>query len=287
MTSEEAVVEEGVVVDDAEQKNESEDVNGNKDEATVLSEIEQKAFDMGHIPRNQFKGDPEKYVSAEEFIKRTENYMPIIKAQVKRQDREIAELKSTLQQFGEYHTKTEQRAYEKALNDLREQRAQAIATGDGAAFDRVDNEINAMRDQVKVPKVEVKQQDSESDPVYVEWKSRNTWVNDPKAEAWAFQYGNYLVNSGKAERGADVFEKISKAAKTEFPDKFNNPRRDTAPSVEGGIPAARRGGKSYADIPASDRSACERMAKNGFPDDEKAQAKFKAEYTKSYFQEGV
>lgn len=250
------------------------------------SEIEVKARKMGWTEKENFRGDPEKWRPAEEFVERGENMLPIIKAQVKRQDREIAELKETLQKFGEYHTKTEQRAYEKALNDLREQRAQAIASGDGAAFDRVDNEINAMRSQFKPPSVEIKHQDSEADPVYIEWKSRNTWVNDPRAEQWAFNYGNYLVNSGKAERGIDVFEKISKAARTEFPEKFTNPRRDAAPSVEGGVPAARRGGKSYADIPASDRAACERMAKNGFPDDEKAQAKFKAEYTKTYF-EGV
>lgn len=247
------------------------------------NEVEQKALKMGWTPKDQFKGDPDKWRPADEFVERGENMLPIIKAQVKRQDREIAELKETLQRFGEYHTKTEQRAYEKALNELREARAQAIATGDGAAFDRVDTEINAMQNQLR-PAIEVKKQDSENDPVYVEWKSRNTWVNDPRAEQWAFQYGNYLINSGKATHGADVFEKISKAARDEFPEKFNNPRRDAAPSVEGGVPTPRRNGKSYADIPASDRAACERMAKNGFPDDDKAQAKFKAEYTKTYFE---
>ena len=253
---------------------------------TEPSEVEQKALKMGWTPKDQFKGDPEKWRPADEFVDRGENMLPIIKAQVKRQDREIAELKETLQKFGEYHTKTEHRAYEKAFNDLREQRAQAIASGDGAEFDRVDNEINSIREQFRQPIVEAKQHDPDTDPVFVEWKSRNSWVNDPRAEQWAFQYGSYSVNAGKATRGLDVFDKISKAAKEEFPDKFNNPRRDSASSVEGGVPSSRRNGKSYADIPASDRSACERMAKNGFPDDEKSQAKFKAEYTKSYF-EGV
>ena len=278
MDKNEDVVVEDVVVEDAPKDEAA------KADESVISEVEQKALKMGWTPLEKFKGDPDKWRPADEFVERGENMLPIIKAQVKRQDREIADLKETLQKFGEYHTKTEQRAYEKALSELREQRAQAIASGDGAAFDRVDTEINAMKDQFKPPKIEAQKQDSENDPVYVEWKSRNTWVNDAKAEHWAFQYGNYLISSGKAERGLDVFEKISKAARAEFPDKFSNPRRDAAPSVEGGVPAARRGGKSYADIPASDRAACERMAKNGFPDNEKEQAKFKAEYTKSYFE---
>lgn len=279
MSKEENIEE--VVIDETVKDNEVEN-----NEESEISEVELKAIKMGWTPKDKFKGDPDNWRSADEFVERGESMLPIIKAQVKRQDREIAELKETLQKFGEYHTKTEQRAYEKAYNELREQRAQAIAAGDGAAFDRVDGEINALNKQLEASKVEVKkaESDSENDPVYIEWKSRNSWVTDPKAEQWAFSYGNYLINAGKAERGLDVFEKISKAAKTEFPDKFNNPRRDSASSVEGGVPAARRGGKSYADIPASDRAACERMAKNGFPDDEKAQAKFKAEYTKSYFE---
>lgn len=273
--------EEGTVV--AEPETVVEDASAEVIEP-VVDEIEQKALKMGWTPKDKFKGDPDNWRPADEFVERGENMLPIIKAQVKRQDREIADLKDALQKFGEYHTKTEQRAYEKAYNELREQRAKAIAEGDGAAFDRVDDEINTMREQFSAPKIEIKTPDSETDPVYVAWKERNQWVNDPKAEQWAFQYGNYLINAGKAERGFDVFEKITKAAKTEFPDKFSNPRREAAPSVEGGVPAARRGGKSYADIPASDRAACERMAKNGFPDNEKAQAQFKAEYTKSYFE---
>lgn len=280
MAKDEEIVVEEVVVD--EKPAESEKVV----DEPVLSEVEQKAVKMGWTPKDQFRGDPDKWRPAEEFVERGENMLPLLKAQVKRQDREISELKENFKKFGEYHTKTEQRAYEKAMADLREQRAQAIASGDGAAFDRVDNEINAIRKDLEesARKVVQAENNSENDPVFVEWKSRNSWVNDPKAEQWAFSYGSYLINAGKAERGLDVFEKISKAARTEFPDKFENQRRTTAPAVEGGVPAARRNGKSYADIPASDRAACERMAKNGFPDDEKAQAKFKAEYTKSYFE---
>ncbi|MGB8345426.1 MAG: hypothetical protein WCD86_11110, partial [Ktedonobacteraceae bacterium] len=242
MSGNEEVVVDEVVVDETAQDNEA-DKGGDP----VVSEVEQKAMKMGWTPLDKFKGDPDKWRPADEFVERGENMLPIIKAQVKRQDREIAELKETLQKFGEYTTKTEQRAYEKALNELREQRAQAIASGDGAAFDRVDGEINAMREQFKPQVAEVKQKDSETDPVYVEWKSRNSWVNDARAEKWAFDYGNYLINAGKADRGIDVFEQISKAARAEFPEKFSNPRRDAAPSVEGGVPAARRGGKSYAD----------------------------------------
>jgi hypothetical protein len=250
------------------------------------SEIEEKALKMGWTPLDKFKGDPAKWRTADEFVERGENMLPIVKARVAQQATEIQELKAAMKQFGEYHTKTEQRAYDRALNDLREQRAQAIAAGDGATFDKVDEQIESLRKEVEEKnRFTETQQNTENDPVYVEWLGRNKWATDPAMEKWAYAHGKYLIEIGEAELGLDVFEKISKAAKIKYPEKFENQRRMSAPSVEGGVPSARRGGKSYADLPADAKAACERMAKNAYIGDEKQAAKFKAEYVKNYFEE--
>jgi len=167
--------------------------------------IEEKAGKMGWTPKEEFKGDPAKWRPASEFVERGENMLPLVKAQIKRQDKEILELKETLRQFGEYNTKAEQRAYEKAMQDLKQQRADAIAAGDGVAFDKVDTAI----EQLKKDVVEIKlpQVNTELDPVYLEWRKNNKWVDDPNAEKWAATYGEYLVAVGDAERGVDVFLK--------------------------------------------------------------------------------
>jgi len=255
------------------------------DEKIEPSQVEQKAIKMGWTPKDQFKGDPAKWRPAEEFVERGENMLPIVKARMAQQATEIKELKDAMKQFGEYHTKTEQRAYERALTDLREQRAQAIASGDGATFDRVDEQIESLKKEVdeKNKFTEVKQ-NTDNDPVYVEWLGRNKWATDPAMEKWAYTHGKYLIDIGEAELGIDVFEKITKAAKIKYPEKFENQRRTSAPSVEGGVPKQRSGGKSYADLPADARAACERMAKNAYSGDEKQAAKFKAEYVKNYFE---
>ena len=245
------------------------------------SEVEEKALKMGWTPKDQFKGDPAKWRPADEFVERGENMLPIVKAQVKRQANEIAELKDAMRQFGEYHTKTEQRAYEQALQDLREQRAQAIAAGDGAAFDRVDGQIDELRDEVKSKQEKPVAQATE-DPVFVEWESRNTWSKDPVMQKWAYSYGKHLIEAGEAEIGEDVLEKVAKAARERFLGKFENKRRDSAPSVESGVPAQRKGGKGYSDLPAEEKAACDRMAKNAYSGDVKAQAVFKAGYVKNY-----
>lgn len=254
-----------------------------------LTEVEQKAIKMGWTPKEDFKGDPAKWRSAEEFVDRGENMLPIVKARVTAQAKEIEELRAAMKQFGEYHTKTEQRAYEKAMADLRQQRADAIAASDGVAFDKVDVQIQEMQreiaDRAKI--AEVKPRKAEDDPEYQAWSSKNTWISDPKMERYAIKIGEYLRDEGETASGYEFLELVAKEVKAKFPEKFENPRRSGAASVEGGVPAPRKGGKSYADLPADARAACDRMAKNAYSGNEKEAAKFKAEYVKNYFSEGV
>lgn len=254
-----------------------------------LSEVEQKARKMGWTEKSEFKGDPAKWRSAEEFVDRGENMLPIVKARVAQQAKEIEELKSAMKQFGEYHTKTEHRAYEKAMIDLRQQRAEAIAAADGVAFDKIDGQIESMRREIedKSKIADVKPRNAENDPEYQAWLGKNTWMADPKLERYATKMGEYLRDEGETASGYEFLEMVAKEVKTRYPEKFENPRRTSAAVVEGGIPAPRRGGKTYADLPADAKAACERMARNAYSGDEKQSAKFKAEYTKNYFSEGV
>lgn len=250
------------------------------------SEVEAKALKMGWTPKDEFKGDPAKWRPAEEFVERGENMLPIVKAQVKRQEKEIAELKESMRQFGEYHTKTEMRAYERAVADLKAQRAAAIAAGDGEGFDRVDEQLTALRQEVETrERNKQAPKETELNPEYIEWESKNPWIKDKDMEREATKVGENLIALGAKETGSDFLDRVKDAMKLKFPEKFENKRRETAPSVESGSPARRGGGKSYADLPADAKAACERMAKNAYSDKPKELAAFKAEYVKNYFEE--
>jgi len=255
-------------------------------EKPEVSDVEAKALKMGWTPKEEFKGDPAKWRPADEFVERGENMLPIVKAKVKQQERVIAELQRSMQELGEYHTKTEQRAYASALATLKQQRADAIASADGVAFDKVDTEIDRLNQEMASKKPIVKPNiDPATDPVYVEWESRNKWVKDPELEKMAYKIGEALHEAGVTETGTEFLDMVGKKMRLAFPERFTNPRRENAPAVESGVPAARKGGKSFADLPAEARAACERMAKNAYSTDEKQRDKFKAEYTKNYFSE--
>jgi len=259
---------------------------GDKGADEAQQQIEARARAMGWTEKSEFKGDPAKWRDAAEFVERGENLLPLVKAQNKRLEREVAELKQTTRELGDYLSKTEQRAYDRALADLKQQRKEALAAGDGDAFDKADEQIEQLKSDAAAKAAKrAEKKDDGPDPVYAEWESRNAWLKDTELSEYAEFAAQKLRASGEKATGAEFLDLVAERVKKQFPAKFTNPRRESAQAVEGAAPAARRGGKSYADMPAEARAACDRMAKNGFGGDEKAMAKFKADYVKQYFDE--
>jgi hypothetical protein len=243
---------------------------------------------MGWTPKDEFKGDPSKWRDAAEFIERGEREMPLLRAQNKRLEREVAELKQTTREFAEHLSKTEQRAYERAVASLKQQRKEALAAGDGDAFDKADEQLEQLRQeaaQKAAQRAGKSGDDNGPDPVYTEWESRNPWLKDTELQEYAEFAAQKLRASGERATGAEFLDLVAQKVKAQFPAKFTNPRRETAQAVEGAAPARRGGGKTYADMPAEARAACDRMAKNGFGGDAEAAKKFRDQYVKQYFEE--
>lgn len=260
-------------------------VSGEADEAQ--QQVEARARAMGWTPKDEFKGDPLKWRDASEFVERGEREVPLLRAQNKRLEAKITELGQTVREFADHLSKTEQRAYDRAIADLKQQRKEALASGDGDAFEAADEKIKEIERDVaeKASKRATPKADDGADPVYTEWEARNTWLKDSELSDYAEFAAQKLRAGGERATGAEFLDLVAAKVKAQFPAKFTNPRRETAQAVEGAAPAARRGGKGYADMPAEARAACDRMAKNGFAGDEKGQAKFKADYVKQYFEE--
>lgn len=270
----------------AEDQNKGADA-GSEDADEAQKQVEARARSMGWTSKDEFKGDPAKWRDAGEFVERGENLLPLVKAQNKRLEREVAELKQTTKEFAEHLSKTEQRAYDRAMADLKQQRKEALAAGDGEAFEKADEAMDQLKRDAaaKAAKHAEKKDDGGADPVYTEWEARNTWLKDAELSDYAEFAAQKLRASGEKATGAEFLDLVAQKVKAQFPTKFTNPRRETAQAVEGAAPGRRSGGKSYADMPAEARAACDRMAKNGFAGNEEAAKKFKEQYVKQYFEE--
>jgi hypothetical protein len=61
-------------------------------------EIEGRAKMQGWVPKDEFKGDPTKWINADEFVKRADHMMPILKSVNKKLEGQVVDLNRKLSQ---------------------------------------------------------------------------------------------------------------------------------------------------------------------------------------------
>lgn len=234
--------------------------------AAQQTELESKARRMGWVPKDEFRGDPAKWRPADAFVERGENEMPILKERLRHQDKQLADLQATVKQFADYHSKTEQRAYERAVKELKSRQIEAVSTGDTQAFMQIDQAIaDLQKEAAAAPKIAVPDANPEEHPVFKTWVARNQWyATDTKMHAYADSIGAFLNQTQPNLVGDDFFSEVTKEVKAKFPDRFENPRRAAPNAVEGASQAPRSGGKKgYSDLPSEAKVACDRFLKQG------------------------
>ena len=213
-----------------------------------------KAEDMGWTPKDQFKGDPSKWLPAAEFVRRGEEFVPFLKATNKKLDAKVHKLESTVAKLAEHNAKTDERAYERALRDLKAELATAAQSGDAEAVDQITDEIADLKTAKAAPR------DTFED-TFNAWKADNAWYdNDPDLQAYAFGVGQELA--GKKVSREDQLTQVAERVRKAFPHKFENPRRREPGAVEGATNARRPAGKTYADMPADARQICDEFVRD-------------------------
>lgn len=254
------------------------------EETQESNATEERAREMGWRPKEEWEGDTSNWMEAEKFVERQDRLKEradgIAKAEIHRLNSQLAELKDTISDFRDHHTKVEQRAYERALKDLKVKQRAAVEDGNAEAFDQVEREIADLQKDVEKPaekKVGV-------NPDFNAWQSENTWYSGDPLEDPDFvemtDFADKTANALHARHpeltGRAFYDKVGEVVKRRFAEKFENPRRRQVAAVEGaGDTTTRRKGKTYADLPAEAKSACDKFVKAGL-------FKTRDEYVKEY-----
>ena len=237
--------------------------------------IEQEAKAQGWVPQDEFKGDPSKWRSAEEFVERGKQITPILKERNEKLVRDIERLNSKLESQGEavqeliqYYSKAEQRAYQKAFNELKTKQREAVEIGDTAAYEAAEREIDEL---TKTPPPQPKAPKAQNEPPaeYFDFLEENKWyAEDRELAEYADFIGTRLVGTVKSNK--DFYAEVAKRVKARFPEKFDNPKRSTAQAVEGAGSPPKAKGRGYNDLPADAKAQCDRFVKEipGFSKDE-------------------
>lgn len=204
--------------------------NKTPEQAPQITEVEQRAMEMGWRPKEEFDGDENDFIDAKEFVRRK----PLFD-KIESQSKELKNVRKAIDALKEHYTVREEAAVQNAIARLKEARQEAITNSDGEAFDRIDTQIKeAEKEAAKLKELDQKAQpQQELHPDFVAWTKRNSWyVNTGYMRKWADDFGADLAGQGLAPQ--EVLKKVEEAVKKEFAHKFTNPNKSSAPDVESG-----------------------------------------------------
>lgn len=259
-----------------------------------MSDEEARARATGWTPKEEFRGDPDRWVDAEKWNKRADELMPILKANNKKlvedlesansklgaTESEVSELKKTLKRMADASAKVSEREYSRALETIRKEQAQAISEGDAGRWEELEKQKDSLE---KPEKIDISETPIE-DPgkAQREFMERNPWYDAPGKEAmtgYAYKKASELQANGITDP-AKQLKMVEDAVKQAFPDEFNNKRRQTQ-AVEGDSSKPEKkssGKKGYDDLPAEAKTACDNFVKT-------IKGYTKEQYVKEYFSE--
>lgn len=240
------------------------------------NDAETKARRLGWVPKEEFRGDPDKHRSADDFLKRGEEILPILQRDNKRLhenfgkvERELKETRETLQSFAEFTQKNAEREYKKSLRELEARLDSAIETADVTQARQLRKEIAELDGGPPAPKPKpepVGEADKPAvDPEVASWIEQNEWFNKSASlRTYAVEEFGELEKRYPEKTKTEILAEVKTRTVDRFPEKFGvNPKRDGAAAVASptGDATRRKTGKTYDDLPAEAKKACDKYVR--------------------------
>lgn len=245
------------------------------EQQTAPRDYEAEARSHGWTPKEEFKGDPDKWVDAETFARRADEVMPFLKKQNAALKRDLDDLRKQAKKAAEYFSKGEERAYARALADLESKMEEAVDTGDKAAAKRVMADM----EKLKAERVDlaVDEPVKEFDPAEAQrelaaWVEQNDWyVLDESKRKYADMQAALMGPAKDWPDGSKAYlDELAKRVDRKFSEK---PPAQT--SGGGNRATGGKTGRGYADLPPEAKRMCDKWVSNGL-------IKSREDYVKSY-----
>lgn len=274
-----------------------------------MTDVTQTAREMGWRPREEFRGDPEKWVDAETFVSRGEHYIPIINADRRKLREKAEELEAGLretrdllrasqeaiEELKKYHADDTRRQVEAARKQLIEQLKEARDSGDVDAELKLQRQLNkaeaALEAEPPAPSPAPAAAPAPvKDPDFEAWLAENQWfTTSPRKRGLAMGVADEIKSDPATKHltGKAFYQKLSEELEKEpgfggdRPDKVSGgrPNGGSAPSSGGSRT------RTYADLPSDAKAACDQQERRlvGPGRAFKDQAAWRAYYTQTYF----
>src|SRR6478752_6584298 len=93
-------------------------------------DFEAEAKEHGWTAKEDFKGDPARWVDAKTFVEKADEVMPLLRKKTEVLNRRVEDLEKTIRQQTRLLSTAEKRAYDQAVADLKEKQERAVEDGD-------------------------------------------------------------------------------------------------------------------------------------------------------------
>lgn len=246
----------------------------NTNDTPERPEIELRAMHMGWRPKEEFDGDEDDFIDAKEFVRR----QPLFD-KIETQNKQIKAVSKALEALKGHYTKVEQTAVEKAILQMKSARKDALTNGDGDRFELLDDEIKKAETQLtEIQKVQDTPivEDAVDHPEWRAFQSRNPWYNTTSyMRKYADEIGASLA--GRLTP-SEVLKEVEKAVRKEFPNKFVNPNKESAPDVDNSrkVPTKPRGVGDENKLSDNQRKIMNDLVRQGVLTKEQYMADLKA-----------
>jgi hypothetical protein len=245
-------------------------------------DFESQATKQGWLPKEDWDGPEDKWVDAKTFVERGESILPILRKNYRELQKELRRLESKLgesaeanKKFGKYHQDLVDRLkkqHEVEVKTLKSEMRQAVMDGDTDKYDQLEAKMEVLQENQPSPEP-TPDKTSAGMPdiaqIQQQWLSDgNDWfLKDPELYMYAFNTGEFLARTQPNLTGRAQLDEVTRLTKERFPEKFGNRRRQEPGAVAGGEIYAdggsRRGKKSYDNLPADAKAACDMYVSQG------------------------
>jgi hypothetical protein len=269
---------------------------------TIVRDFDTEAREHGWRPKDEFPGDPAKWVDAEAFMKRADEVMPLLKAQNTRLKRDFDALRKDLRKATAHFEGAEKRAFERAKSELEQRIEAAIESGDLEAGKAALKEIGELKPaEPETAQKHTKEEAQEALDAFREehpWYDKANLANASELEINARLYYDRMLdkNIAKTEEmsPAEFFAFIADMTIDKYPALKGKPARvkPNSPVEGGGRGGGGRGqAKTWDNLPDQAKRQYERFINRGIGikstgDAEKDQAAARAYYAKTHDWEG-
>jgi len=280
-------------------------------------EVIAEACEMGWRPKDEFQGDADHWVDADVYVEKGRHVMPILKAtnerlrgDLTRTNTELADIRralaasqETIQAIERYHQDDVKQKVEKARADLKAQLVAAKKDGNVESEVELTDQLTQLNDAERLDTARRNEEDVDEeprraappdltkDPIYIQWKQDNPWFGtDEDKTAIANNVSIKLRLNGNTKVGRAFLDDVA----LETSKRIARLSGDRAPGkVEagrggaGGNTGASAGSKTYQDLPADAKKACDDFARDlvGPGRRHKDMDSWRKSYVEQYFRE--